>query len=157
MRIHLPLLAIAASLLIPSCLENQAKTAETAATIAALEAEKTKLMATLAEQKTELDSTKTALAEATARAEQAEARAKAAEAKAGDTSKIAEMQKLMTELRSTMDKREAEHRQEVKDLNKQIQAMALEVPASGGGARSRATNEKTDRSQPALDRHIAPR
>ena len=157
MKIHLPLLAVAASLLIPSCLEKQATSAESAAQIATLELEKTKLMAEFAAQKEELDTSKTALADALARAEQAKATSKTPEPKAGDTSKVAEVQKLMTELRSEMDKREAAHRQEIKDLNRQIKAMALDVPASGGAGGSRANDGKTPRHQSTTERHVAPR
>jgi hypothetical protein len=158
-RIHLPLLAVAASLLIPSCLEKQAKTAETQASTAALEAEKTALTTQLAALTAELDSSKAALAEATAKVAKAEADAKAAGPKAEEASKakLAEAQKLMEELRTTMDKREAEHQEEIKDLNRQIKAMALEVPASGGGPRPVAPDGKTDRPKVSPDRHIAPR
>jgi len=159
MKIHLPLLAVAASLLIPSCLEKQAKTAETQASTAALEAEKTALSTQLAALTAELDSSKAALAEATAKAAKAEADAKAAGPKAEEASKakLAEVQKLMEELRTTMDKREAEHREEIKDLNRQIKAMALEMPASGGGPRPLTTDGKTERPKVSPDRHIAPR
>jgi len=154
MKAHLTLLLGMGCLLLPSCLEKSTTGSGAEAKIAKLEKEKIALSEELAALKSEADDTKKALAETQTAAEQAKAEIRVS----GDADdKVVQMEKVVADLKASMAKAESDHQRQVSDLQKQIQAMALEVPASDGKGRPPAPNTKTPRHKSSTERHVAPR
>jgi len=154
MKIRLTLLLALTCLLLPSCLKKSTTGSEGEARIAKLEKEKIALSEELAALKSEADDTNKALAKALVAAERAKTEVRVS----GDADqKVAQMQKMVDDLKAAKVKAESDHQKQVFDLQKQIQAMALKIPASDGKGRPPAPNTKTPRHKSSTERHLAPR